>query len=163
MSDALNPDLSFNFSKAQVLIIDQSPLSKDIATMILSGYGFRKIRRCSDISDGTDFLKTQVTDLVLIDPYCYGEFAPNLVSWLRADQKGFNAAAAVLFTTAHTPLSTVMAARNCGADYIVAKPFSTTALLDRVLWVTQSDARRGAASGVGVEHVSTTGSGMEMW
>lgn len=53
--------------------------------------------------------------------------------------------------------------RRCGADYVVAKPFSTSGLLARLLWVANTEGRRGGELTAPAEIVNTSGSGVDMW
>ena len=81
---------------------------------------------------------------------------PAEVSW------GPNAAAPGIMLTAYTYVRLITTARQCGADYVIAKPFSTQGLLERILYVAESEGRRGeliAPAGL----VSATGSGVEMF
>lgn len=159
---ALKSELTFNFSNAGVVMIDASPIFIEVLTGILSGCGFRKMFRCTDLRSGTDAVKTHSVDLMLIDPCAFGESAYNFVSWMRSERRGPNAAVPVIILTAYTYVRLITSARQCGADYVIAKPFSTQGLLERILYVAESEGRRGeliAPPGL----VSTTGSGVEMW
>lgn len=154
--------LTFNFTNAAVAMIDASPLSIEVMTNILAGYGFRRMHRCTDLAAGTEVIKTQAIDLLLIDPFSFGRDAYNLISFMRSDKRGVNASAPIIIVTAHTPVSEITAMRQCGADYMVAKPFSTDCLLKRVLWVASSEGRRGDLVGPS-ELVTSSGSGLEVW
>ncbi len=159
---ALKAELSFNFANASVVMIDASPIFIEVLTGILSGCGFRRMFRCTDLRAGTDIVKTHNVDLVLLDPYAFGDRAYNFVSWLRSERRGPNAAAPVIMLTAYTYVRLITTARQCGADYVIAKPFSTQGLLERILYVAESEGRRGellAPAGL----VSATGSGVEMF
>jgi DNA-binding response OmpR family regulator len=159
---SLKTDLTFNFANASVVMIDSSTIFIEVLTGILSGCGFRKMFRCTDLRGGTDIVKTHSVDLVLIDPYTFGEGAYNFVSWLRSERRGPNSAVPVIILTAYTYVRLITAARQCGADYVIAKPFSTQGLLERILYVAESEGRRGELIAP-AEIVSNTGSGVEMW
>lgn len=159
---SLKAELSFNFANASVVMIDASPISLEVLTGILSGCGFRKMYRCADMASGTDTVKTHSVDLILIDPYAFKEAAYDFVRWLRSERRGPNAAVPVVILTAYTYVRLITAARQCGADYVIAKPFSTQGLLERILWVAESEGRRGELTAP-PELVSQTGSGVEMW
>lgn len=159
---SLKAELSFNFANASVVMIDASPIFIEVLTGILSGCGFRKMYRCTDLRAGTDIVKTHSVDLVLIDPYAFGEAAYNFVSWLRSERRGQNSAAPVIMLTAYTYVRLITTARQCGADYVIAKPFSSQGLLERILYVAESEGRRGELIAP-PEVVSSTGSGVEMF
>lgn len=158
----LKAQLSFNFANASVLMIDSSPIFIEVLTGILSGCGFRKLFRCLDLRSGTDAAKTHGVDLVLIDPYAFGDPAYNFIRWMRSERRGPNAAAPVILLTAYTHVRLISTARQCGADYVVAKPFSAGGLLERILYVAEAEGRRGELIAPS-ELVSSTGSGVEMF
>jgi DNA-binding response OmpR family regulator len=154
--------LTFNFNNASVAMIDASPLSLEVMTNVLAGYGFRRMYRCGDLASGTEVMKAHAIDLLLIDPAQFGDEGYNLISFIRNDKRGPNASVPIVIVTAHTPIGQVTAMRQCGADYMVAKPFSTSGLLGRILWVASSEGRRGELVGPS-ELVTSSGSGLEMW
>ena len=162
MSVDLKRELSFNFSNASVAMIDPSAICLEVMTNILAGYGFRKMHRCSDLASGTETIKAHGVDLLLVDPVAFGDEAYNLIRWLRAERFGPNSAVPIIIVTAHTRMRLITATRQCGADYIVAKPFSTAGLLERILWVATSEGRRGELIAP-AELVNTAGSGVDMW
>lgn len=159
---SLKAQLTFNFANASVVMIDASPIFLEVLTGILSGCGFRKMYRCTDLRAGTDIVKMHSVDIVFIDPYAFGEDAYNFVSWLRTERRSQNAAAPVIIITAYTYVRLITAARQCGADYVIAKPFSTQGLLERILYVAETEGRRGTLTAP-PEVVSSTGSGVEMF
>lgn len=162
MAQTLRTDITFNFTNASVVMIDASPISLEVLTGILSGCGFRKMHRCADLSTGTDAVKMHSFDLIILDPYSFGDAGYNFVNWLRSERRGPNAAVPIIIVTAYTYVRMITSARQCGADYVVSKPFSTTGLLERILWVAESDGRRGELTAP-LELVSSSGSGVELW
>jgi DNA-binding response OmpR family regulator len=142
MMSARPDGASFNFSKASVLVIDANALFLDLLTGVLQGFGFRRIQRCPDIEAGALLLKARAFDLILIDPYPNNERAYELIRELR-DAGNANSGAPILIVTGHTYLRLVADTRQCGADFVIAKPFSMGGLLERVLWVAKLEGRRG--------------------
>lgn len=153
---------TFNFAKAQVLIIDSNPTSVSVLSQILSGFGFRRFIRCADISKLEAIVRTQTVDMIFVDPFGFGQAVYDWIYWLRHEQLGANSAAVTLIVTAQACLDEVRAAKDCGADYVIAKPFSPAILLDRILWTARRDGRGGFMT----EHqtlVTNDGSGLELW
>jgi DNA-binding response OmpR family regulator len=153
---------TFNFRNASVAMIDASPLSLEVMTNMFAGFGFRKMYRCSTLALGTEVIKTRAIDLLLIDPTGFGQDGYDLISFMRSDKRGINSDTPIILVCGHTPLSQITAMRRSGADYLIAKPFSTAGLLERILWVAASEGRRGELVGP-QELVTTEGSGLEMW
>lgn len=162
MKGSIREEVSFNFANASVAMIDASPICIEVLTGILSGCGFKRMYRCGDLASGINTVKTHSVDLILIDPYAFGDGAYNFVSWMRSERRGPNTSVPIIITTAYTYVRLITAARQCGADYVIAKPFSTVGLLERILWVAASEGRRGELTAP-AELVSNSGSGMELW
>ncbi len=154
----LESDVSFNFAKASVLAIDANLMCLDVLHGILGGFGFRKIYRTTELEGARKLVLTQGVDLVLIDPYPYGDDAYDFMRWFRTERGGLHASSPVLIVTGHANMPLIKSTLDCGADFVVAKPFSTSALLERILWVAQHESRRvlidaadSASVGSGVE------------
>lgn len=64
------------------------------------------------------------------------------IKGLRARQPAEAPPLVVIVMTGHTPRDLIEKARKVGADYVVAKPFSPSTLLDRILWSAASPADR---------------------
>ncbi len=152
----------FNFSNATAAIIDSNTLCMELFTNILRGFGFRTSYRCASLEAGADIAKMYAVDLILIDPRQFGPQIFDFINWLRSEKRNVNNSAAVLMASAHTPLRLISSARSCGADYVIAKPFSVAVLLDRILWVAENETGRRQLQAP-ADLVSTSGSGVELW
>lgn len=157
---AVSDQARFNFSKAAVMVVDRNPICLKILTGILAGFGFRKIRSYETIKEAAVEVSSCPVDLIFIDPEPFKDEAYDFVRWLRADKANESSSAPIIMATGYTPLRQVTATRQCGADFIIAKPFSTSVVLSRLLWVAENEARRGATQ---QNMVSATGSGVELW
>lgn len=151
----------FNFDRATVLIVDADQLCLQVANNILCGFGFRKIFRCATTAAATDVIKTRALDIVIIDPTGFGDDGYKLVSWMRSNKSSPSSNCAVLMTCGHTTVSLISRTQSIGADYVICKPFSTSALLDRLLWVAKQEGRRGLVAPAA--EVSASGSGLDLW
>jgi len=132
----IETDQSFNFGDASVLIVDENNGFMDIATQMLSGFGFRKFHRCNRLSESKTFAQAHEADLILVDPFPRAADGLTLIQDLRARQPPGSPPRVVIIMTGHTPRDLIQKAREVGADYVVAKPFSPATLLDRILWST---------------------------
>jgi DNA-binding response OmpR family regulator len=132
--------MKFDFSKASVVAIDANALCLDVLTGIISGFGFRRIARHHELTPGIEHIKNHAVDLIIIDPLRFGDEAFAFVQKLRLQTSGPNVGVPVIFVTGHTSVRLLNSTRECVADYVIAKPFSTSVLLDRILWVAASNA-----------------------
>lgn len=133
---SLNPGLVFNLTKAVVMVVDDEPFSLRLTTQMLLGFGVRTRYACESADEAMTMLKAHPVDLVIVDAEMPGRDGYDLVRWLRRSGLD-NAWSPALLVSGHTPESKVAKARDCGANFIVARPLTATLLLDRILWVAK--------------------------
>ena len=131
----------FNLSKTVVLVLDPTQLGLDILGQILSGFGVRSIHKCKSLEDAKKVVMEHQVDLMLIDAIAETGDGYGFVRWLRREAPEPNRHAPVLVTTAHTRMSDIKTARDCGSHFILAKPLAPIVVLERVIWI----AREGRA------------------
>jgi DNA-binding response OmpR family regulator len=132
------PDVSnhrFNLDKASVLILDGDPMSTTILSSILSGFGAKNLHKCATVELAKGILARSLVDLVVIDPAMLGPDGWDFIPWLRRHGTPQNKHASVLIVTGHTQGSRVKAARDAGANFVVAKPLTPTVVHDRIVWM----------------------------
>lgn len=153
---------TFNFAKASVLMVDQNSTCLDVLCQILSGFGFRRFDRHTTLDGVEDVVRSCSLDLILIDPYGLKQNAYDFVRWLRTESLGTNSACPVMIVTAHTGMRSISLAKECGADFVIAKPFAPIVLLERILWVAKGEGRGGFMAAPQAL-MSPGGSGVELW
>ena len=132
-----SPERRINLRKAEILVVDASPRGLDILSQILEGFGALKVSRTNNAPQAQAMLETKPYDLVFIDPLLRDMDGYELVRWLRRLPSGDNRYVPVIVISAHTQISKVREARDCGANFIVAKPLSPPLLFERILWVAR--------------------------
>lgn len=133
-SPAIGPDESFDFRDAGVLMVDQSPGFMDVMSQMLLGFGFKTFHRFVNLERYREHRDGLAPDLVLIDPFPDREEAMAFIQEVRRKESEAGLAMLVIVVTSKPSAEVVTAARDSGADYVVAKPFSPKTLLDRILW-----------------------------
>lgn len=137
------PDsVRLNFSTARVGIVDPSRFSLQITRSVLFGYGFRDLFEYSSAPMALARLKMAPVDLVVCDPYPNVSENLNALAALRDPRYGDTAFAPIIVTTASVSLELMQAARQAKVDCVLAKPFSATALLERILWAAKRPGMR---------------------
>lgn len=131
----------FNLSKTVVLVLDPSPLGLAILGQILSGFGARKIHRCRTVDEAKAVVTEFQIDLMIVDSIAETGEGYEFVRWLRKNVPEPNRHTPVLLTAAHTKVSDVQNARDCGSHFILAKPLAPIVVLERMIWI----AREGRA------------------
>jgi len=139
MSAQPNPHQRINLGKASVLIADASPGGLGVLLNILSGFGVRSFHKCSASAEAQSILRDSVVDLVITDSTLADTTGYDFVRWLRQSKVEPNCYAPVVMLTGHTRVSNITKGRDCGANFVVAKPLTAAVMLERILWVAREN------------------------
>lgn len=131
------PSSTVNFSSVSILLADANHQGMDILTQILSGFGARHLHRCETFEDACATLKRKPFDLIITDASLDEQDGYRLVNWLRHSGAEPNNMASAVIVAGHTPARDIARARDCGANYVVAKPLTPQVLIDRLVWLTR--------------------------
>ncbi len=130
------PTSIINLSKANVLLIDDSPFGLRLLDQMMKGFGVRVSYACSSSLYAQDVIRRESVDLIVIDCDMPEFDGYDLIRWMR--NSGLeNAYTPVIMVAGHTKASKVKKARDCGANFIIARPFSPAVLLERIVWVAR--------------------------
>ena len=135
-SRGLSLDTRINFSRVRVLLVDNNPYWLRLLGSVLGSFGVRDQARCMSVADAKRVAGTQTFDLIITDCHLPDFDGYDFVRWLRRSTHD-NANIPVIIVTSHTQRSKVAKGRDCGANYIVAKPLQPAILLDRLVWVAK--------------------------
>lgn len=124
----------FNLSDAQILLLDETGLGMQVLVQILVGFGAKSLFKAHSLPEAREFLDHHSFDLMIVDALAEGK-GYDFVHWLRRSGLQPNCHTPVLMTAAHTPADDVARARDCGANFILAKPLTPMAMLERILWI----------------------------
>lgn len=127
----------FNLEKANILLLDDTPMGMAILVQIVTGLGAKKIHRCTDVDMAKQVASNTQLDLAIVDALPPSGAGYDFVKWLRNTAQEPNCYTPVLMTTAHTPRSDINRARDCGSHLIVKKPIAPIVLLERIIWVSK--------------------------
>ena len=136
VGEALRESAVINLTGAVTMVVDDSSFSAELTSSALLGFGIRTRYSCRSAPEAMDILRDSEIDLLVVDCEMPGMDGFEMVRWLRRSGPP-NAFVPVIMTAAHIRRSMVDRARNCGANYIVTKPFSATSLLERIVWVAR--------------------------
>ncbi|MFE9083726.1 response regulator [Brevundimonas sp. NPDC003935] len=140
VGESLRESAVFNFAGAVTMVIDDSPFALELTAQALLGFGIKVRHACSSAAQAIAVLRDRPVDLILVDCEMPGMSGYEFVRWLRRSGLEPNAFAPVIMTAAHVRRSKVSEARDCGANFLITKPFSAGVLLERIVWVAR-DAR----------------------
>jgi DNA-binding response OmpR family regulator len=134
-----NQKAKINLERATDLLMDSSPQGMDILVQIFGGFGVRTPLRSISAETAMSQVKSHLLDLIVVDAQLSDMDGYDFVRWLRSSKIEPNCAAPVILLTGHTQVSNVTKGRDCGANFIVAKPLVPRILLDRVMWVAREN------------------------
>ena len=140
VGESLRESAVFNFAGAVTMVIDDSPFALELTTQAILGFGIKVRHACASAAEAIAILRDHPVDLILVDCEMPGMSGYEFVRWLRRSGLEPNAFAPVIMTAAHVRRSKVAEARDCGANFLITKPFSAAVLLERIVWVAR-DAR----------------------
>lgn len=137
LAEALRESAVINLTGAVTMVVDDSPFGLDITAGALLGFGIKTKYACHSAAEAIDVLRDHPVDLIVVDSEMPDMDGYELVRWLRRSGLDPNAFAPVIMTAAHVRRSRVTDARDCGANFIITKPFSAASLLERIVWVAR--------------------------
>lgn len=126
-----------NLEPASICLVDDNQRAMDILTQVLASFGARNLIRCSSAELAKEELKRRVVDLVFTDSDMPEVDGFELTRWIRRQGPEDNRFVPVVVVTGHTQAAQVCEARDCGANYVIAKPVTPKVILDRLFWVAR--------------------------
>jgi CheY-like chemotaxis protein len=128
-----------NFSQVTALIVDNDGYATGILGQILRGFGLTKHTIAEDGETGRQLLQTNHYDVVICEYVLPDTSGTDFVRWLRRLPESHIKTVPVILLTGYTQFSSVVAARDCGANIVVKKPISPNVLFDRIAWSAESE------------------------
>jgi len=136
MADEEAPKGRINLEKAAVLLLS-SESGMDMLRRIFDGFGVRHPYVCHSGARAMQVCRESDLDLIVCDGSLEGGETYDFIAELRRSDIDPNRFAPVMVIQGHTPLDQIEKARDCGANFVVAKPITPRTLLERVLWIAQ--------------------------
>jgi CheY-like chemotaxis protein len=129
-----------NLSKATVLLLQNNQTELDILGQVFIGFGVKAIRKCLSLSDAQDCIKSGILfDLMVVDSDMPGGAGFEFISQLRRMDENDNRLTPMMLISGHTVPSSIAKARDCGANFVVAKPITPRVMFDRVMWLAREE------------------------
>jgi len=137
VGEALRDSAIFNLDSAVTMVVDDSAFALELTTQALLGFGIKTRYVCHSAAEAMEILQDQDIDLLMVDADMPGTSGYELVRWLRRANLEPNSFAPVILMAPHVRRRNLEEARDCGANFVITKPFSATTLLERVVWVAR--------------------------
>lgn len=124
-----------NLERASVLLIDNA-WGVELLARIFLGFGSKHLYRCCSVAEATEIIDQHAIDLIVSDAMLDDTEAYPFIRSLRLRaEKDPNRFVPVILLSAHTASRKVTEARDCGANFFVAKPISPKVIMERIRWV----------------------------
>lgn len=127
----------FNLNRASVLLLDATPVGMDILVQIVTGLGAKTLARCTTAAEAQATASRVELDLIIADAISPTGEGYDFVRWLRREATEPNRYCPLLLTSGHTPASDVARARDCGAHFILKRPLTPMAVIERIIWISR--------------------------
>ncbi|MDR3506269.1 MAG: response regulator [Caulobacteraceae bacterium] len=106
-----------------------------VLTQMFAGFGVHTPHCCVTASDAMEVAKKRDLNLLVVDTALPDMTGYEFVRWLRRAKLKPNSFAPVILVSGHTPRSMVMEGRDCGANFVMAKPLQPLPMLKRIMWL----------------------------
>ena len=116
----------------QVLLIDDNPHMRAIASAVLKSAGIRKVVEAADGGAGLEMLRHHAVDLALVDYKMFPLDGVEFTRLVRNSPDSANPYLPIIMMTGHSGKERVYAARDAGVTEFLAKPITAKAVLDRI-------------------------------
>ncbi|UPT64468.1 MAG: response regulator [Hyphomonadaceae bacterium JAD_PAG50586_4] len=126
-----------NLSKASILAIETSQHAVDTLAQICKGFEAREVHRCLTIAEAETALRLRQVNLILINPSIEADAGFDFIRALRSSGAEPLCSVPIIVFCGHATPGDVARCRNTGANFVVAKPISSGALLQRIEWVAR--------------------------
>ncbi len=115
-----------------ILLAEFNPQFRSAVRSILLHHQFSKITEVSDSKAFIDAIRTSSFDVILLDSSIPNLDAIAVTRFIRSGKLGRNREAVIILLSHRSDMTFVYEAREAGVTEIVAKPFSSAALMARV-------------------------------
>ncbi len=132
-----DPKAWINLEKAQLLLLDDHIEGTIVLAQIASAFGVRKFFKAKSIDEAKEIALHEELHLILANANLKSSSAYDFIHWLRRAKIEPNSFTPIILITGHTQLSNIRRARDCGANFVMAKPVSPAALLERIGFVAR--------------------------
>ncbi len=124
-----------NLSCAEILLVDSSREGMAILTQMFAGFGVHTPHCCSTAGEALEIIKKRDMTIIIVDTVLPDMSGYDFVRALRRSKIKPNCFAPVILMSGHTPRSMVLEGRDCGANFVMAKPVNALTMLKRIMWL----------------------------
>lgn len=127
--------LEIDLEQMTILVADPQDGARRVISEMLHALGARNVIAVGTLEQASERMVTACVDALICDYRLGGNRGAEFIRTLRSDRSHVCRAIPVLMTCGHTRLRDVRESRDCGANLVLVKPYSVTALYDRLAWM----------------------------
>ncbi len=127
------------FGALNVLLVERNELELEILTQVFISFKVRSAARMKTTINAQNHLDRDVAQLVVVGP-TQGLDGPDeydFIRWIRRSKIEALRTTSIILLAGHTLQANITRARDCGANFVIAKPITPKVLYDRVAWLTK--------------------------
>lgn len=121
-----------SLSALQILLIDDNPHMRTIASAVLQSAGIRKVVEAADGGTGLEMLREHAIDLAIVDYNMFPLDGVEFTRLVRNSPDSTNPYLPIIMMTGHSGKQRVYEARDAGVTEFLAKPITAKGVLDRI-------------------------------
>lgn len=121
------------------LIVDRDHFTRSLVAQMIRGFGMEGPTLVDSAAAAKEHLRHSCVDLCIMEAVLPDAASPELISWIRRQNKPPLCFIPIIVLSGYTQLRMVNAARDAGANFVVRKPVSPQGLFDRIAWVARAD------------------------
>jgi two-component system, chemotaxis family, chemotaxis protein CheY len=126
---------TLNLNGLAIVIADPNSYLRQIIHSMLLGFGASKPTEVEDSIGAVEVLTTRKIDVLLCDLTLPPQGGLSLTRAIRRNADNENRTVPILLMTGDSREATIKAARDAGANMVVAKPMSPKTLYQRLAWI----------------------------
>lgn len=116
----------------QVLLVDDNPHMRTIASAVLKSAGIRKVLEAADGGAALEMLRQHAFDLAIVDYKMFPLDGVEFTRLVRNSPDSVNPFLPIIMMTGHSGKERVYTARDAGVTEFLVKPITAKAVLDRI-------------------------------
>ena len=121
-----------SLSALQILLVDDNPHMRTIASAVLQSAGIRKVFEAADGGTGLQILREHAIDLAIVDYNMFPLDGVEFTRLVRNSPDSANPYLPIIMMTGHSGKQRVYEARDAGVTEFLAKPITAKGVLDRI-------------------------------
>jgi two-component system chemotaxis response regulator CheY len=116
----------------QVLLVDDNPHMRTIATAVLKSAGIRKVVEAANGAEALEMLREHAIDLAIVGYNMFPLDGVEFTRLVRNSPDSANPYLPIIMMTGHSGKKRVYDARDAGVTEFLVKPITAKAVLDRI-------------------------------